>query len=492
VASNHSGDLASGVNVKDADTLTTAHIDALALESRIAGHWDQRIRWMLGFNLARDRGAEDHLFLMDDQSSFFPPPVSTSFFRDPGGSGIDPGAIVAGIPGAPGQYSGMLEQLEGGGNLFVSRVHVDATAKNEQGGVFLNGEWQVADPFAISAGVRYTDDVEHFLGCAYEPPDSVGLGLNTLFTVLSFITAAQYTAQTGMPGHPSIGRKNECLSLAADGSMGAVTGSLHEHGLSGRLGLDWTFKRGRMAYLSLSQGYKAGGFPAVPAANQNQYTPTRQERLLSAELGTKLDFFQQRLHANLDAFYYDYKDKQLLTKELDPTFGPLPILRNAPRSHVYGIETELQARPIRGLYAALAGSYVRTRIDEFVSADEQGNQQDFAGRPFNFSPPYQFSALVDYSHPLGSLVGGVGVDFTGAGTTYGDLSQTYPFTMAAHRLLGARVHIGRADQRWSVTAFGHNLTNALYSIGSYHLGDTVVRFAGAPRTYGIQLACYLD
>ena len=52
-------------------------------------------------------------------------------------------------------------------------------------------------------------------------------------------------------------------------------------------------------------------------------------------------------------------DAALLNRVVDPIFGPLPILRNAPRSKVDGAEVDLTCTPLDGLYLSAAATYLK-------------------------------------------------------------------------------------------------------------------------------------
>ena len=196
---------------------------------------------------------------------------------------------------------------------------------------------------------------------------------------------------------------------------------------------------------------------------------------------------------NFGGFYYVYKDKQLLTRYSDPIFGPLPLLRNAPKSHIYGVELEIQANPVEGLFVDLAGSYIKTEVDEFVSTNFTGDEEDFAGKPFNFSPEVQATFVTDYSFPLTDRLNlGFGADVTYTGKTNGTLEQNPNYDMDAYTLFGARAHLDASSGVWSLALWGRNLTNELATTGSFNLGDTVVRYVGMPRTYGLTLTFHYD
>lgn len=484
-----SDDIQSGFDFYNLESETTAFIETNSIESRLSGRFGERFQWLLGVNASRDRASEDHYVLIDTESAFFP--VQAPFLAQLAAFGLDFGEIVMNIPGLPPSYAGIVEAVEQGNSPLTNRFHSQGRVTNQQAAVFLSTDWQFVETFNLNLGVRYTTNEQDYNGCSKEAVESVGLGASNLSTFLSFLNAAQFALGGGIP-NPSVARKGDCFSVGEDGNHDEFNGVLDESNVSGRVAIDWQPSEKYLFYVSGSRGYKAGGFPVLNACCQYQFTPTRQEELLAGEAGLKATLFDRRVQANFAAYYYDYRDKQLLTKQRDPVFGPLPVIRNAPRSHVYGAEVDIQARPLDGLYLAAGASYTQTQIDEFTSTNDAGDEQDFSNRPFNFSPEYEASLIVDYSFPVGSWLLGAGGDVQTTGATNGTLAQTPTYEMPAYTLFGARIHLHSPARRWSAALFGRNLTDEFYSTASFNIGDSIARFAGAPRSYGLTLAYRLE
>lgn len=480
-----SDDIQSGFDFYNLESETNAFIDTYSGESRLRGIFGERAQWLLGVNVSRDRANEDHYVLIDTESAFFP--VQAPFLAQLAAAGLDFGQIASSLPGVPPSYSGIVEAVEVGNSPLTNRFHSQGRVVNDQAAVFASTDWQFAEAWNLNLGARYTINEQDYHGCSKEAEESVGLGASNLSTFLSFLNAAQYAAQGGTP-RPSVAQKGDCFSVGDDGNHDEFHGVLKEDNVSGRVGLDWNPTGRHLFYASFSRGYKAGGFPVLNACCQYQFTPTRQEELLASEAGLKATLFDRRVQANFAAFYYDYRDKQLMTKQKDPVFGPLPVLRNAPRSHVYGAEIDLQARPLNGLFLAASASYIQTQIDEFVSTNDAGDEQDFSNRPFNYSPEYEASLIADYTFFLGGWALGLGGDVQATGATNGTLAQTPAYNMPAYTLVGARLHLQSPNRRWSAALFGRNLTDEFYSTAAFNIGDSIARFAGPPRTYGVTLA----
>lgn len=453
----------SGLDVLNTDSRLDASIKTDAFELRVSDQWGDRFNWTLGANLSKDVGTESRQIHIQTLSIFFPLPADE---------------VVPLLPS----------------NFVATEIVLNGAPTIKQKALFLNTDTNLTDVLDLNLGIRYTENDQHYTSCAYEPEDSPQpSGFSAVFTGLSFSTAAQYTLATGMPGNPSPVLRGDCFILFDDGSHPEYVADLNEDNLSGRAALSWKPDGDTLVFGSISRGFKAGGFPVLNASSTKQLVAATQEELLDYEAGTKISFLENKLHVDFGGFYYDYKDKQLLTRLNDPLFGPLPLLRNAPKSHVYGVELGIQATPIDGLFVAFAGSYIKTKIDEFVSTNFTGDEQDFAGQPFNFSPEAQASIVADYTWGLTQRLDlGVGADYSYTGRTNGTLEENAKYAIDSYSILGARVHLGPNSKTWTATMWGRNLTNELVNTGTFNLGDTVVRYTGMPRTYGVSFSYFYD
>lgn len=449
-----------GLHISATDLFTTANIETDALELRLSDTWnDGRFYWSLGGTVSRDEATEEEFADTTNAGALFA--VANQ---------------VAGVPLLSGPVT--------------DKVVLTGEPEIKQWAVFLNTDTTLTDQLSLNLGVRYSRSEQDYTFCATEPVDAnadgAGIGLSNVFTGLSQLAAAQYLLATGMPGRPTVVMKGDCFSLGEDGNNDPFVDSLDEDNVSGRAALSWQSEDSDLYFVSVSRGFKNGGFPVLNPARKSQLVPVVQEELMAYEVGAKLSFFDGGLYTGLGAFFYDYTDKQLLTKTLDDVFGPLPILQNAPKSNVYGFELELRAQPLRGLTLAVAASYIKTEIDEFVGTNSEGNEQDFAGLPFNFAPETQISLLADYIWALNDRYdAGISADYYRSGDTNGAIDQNPLLEMEEYGLLGARLRAGPNNGDWTVALFGRNLTNELANLGSNSWSEAVTRHVARARTIGI-------
>src|SRR3546814_17570254 len=101
------------------------------------------------------------------------------------------------------------------------------------------------------------------------------------------------------------------------------------------------------------------------SCSSDLYRQVTHESVLAYEIGLKTDLFDGRAHLNLAAFYYDYKDKQVIGRALFPPFGPQGVLVNVPKSRIFGIDTDLTVRPTRDLTLTGAVPHLDTRLRNY-------------------------------------------------------------------------------------------------------------------------------
>lgn len=447
----------SGLNVLNTDSVLDAEVKTDALELRLTDSFnDDKFIWMVGANVSKDVGEETRRIFIPTLSIFFPLPVDLPLLPD---------------------------------NLLGTMIDLNGAPTITQKAIFVNTDTILTDTISLNMGIRYTENKQEYTSCASEPEEAPPSAFGTLFTGLSALAALEYTLQTGQLGSPSVVSRGDCFILQEDGRNAQFEDVLLEDNVSGRIALSWTPDDESLYFMSLSRGFKAGGYPVLNASSTKQLVPATQEELVDFEVGSKNAFLDKRIQLDLGAFYYKYTDKQLLTRLLDPLFGPLPVLKNAPDSEVYGVEAAIQSNPFGGLFLSLAGSYVKTEINEFLSTNFTGDEEDFAGKPFNFSPEVQVSAVIDYTWALTETLDiGLGGDVSYSSETNGTLEQNSAYDIDSYTVLGARVHLGTVDDTWKVSLWGRNLTDELINTGSFNLGDSVVRYTGMTKTYGLSVS----
>ena len=429
----------SGYSVLNAEQQLDADIETTAAEFRAEGNFGESLDWMVGGNLSEDKGFENHKLFIDTNSALYPV------------AGTNP---VSNFVGTFGEF--------------------DST----QTAGFVNLNWYIVDSLKLDVGVRYTRDVRDFTGCSYEPLDAEGTGLTATFNLIKL-------SQGGLPTM----EKGDCVTLDGSGGNDQFESTLAEENISGRAAISFTPNDNLLLYSSFSVGFKSGGFPVLSSSSQDQYEAVEQEELLALEFGAKQTLLDGALQLNSSVFYYDYRDKQLLTRLRDDVFGPLPVLKNAPRSNVKGVELEVTATPLDGLLFKASGSFIKTEIEEFMSTGFDGSPQDFSGNPFNFSPELEYTLLVDYSRFIGeNFLAGIGVDYSYTDESNSTLDQNPQFRQDSYGLMNVRVRLEDANETWKASVYSNNVSNEFSTVSIIQAGDGAARFAGRPNIVGVSFS----
>lgn len=363
---------------------------------------------------------------------------------------------------------------------------------------FGNAEYDLTEKLTLKGAVRYTDSRNRAQICGFDAGDGRIAGFfNFLGTIFS---------KTPFKPINSVGFfDNNCFSLNSNGAPSGVpfSDTLHQNNISWRGGLDYRFTPTMLAYFNVSRGYKAGSFPILAAATESQFAPVTEESVTAYEGGIKAGLFDRKVQLNAAGFYYDYRDKQVLTKVADPVFGILDQLRNIPKSRVLGGEAELTVRPIAGATLGAAVTYLDTQIQQYTGVDYVGTPRDFAGQALPFAPGwnYGFNAEYRWARPdrgtpfIGVSVNGRsdtdtvpgGREITAVNSVHTRVlpGLLYPFRTNAYATFDGRIGYEAPDARWSLMAFGKNIFNKYYWTNVVTSSDFSARYAGLPATYGV-------
>lgn len=361
-------------------------------------------------------------------------------------------------------------------------------------GVFASADWTIDEKLVVTTGLRYTEDEADYQGC------SADTGNGALRDFVNIALGAAYPNANMTAGG--------CSTINELGVSTLVEDLLKEDSLSWRVAFDYSFSDDFSAYTSYSRGFKAGSFPTLGALNADQLDPAVQEQLDAYEIGFKSTLAGGAAQLNGAVFYYDYTDKQLLTKIYDPIFQTLWTLDNAGKSEVIGAELDLQWVPVEGLTVAGGISYLETEIKSLKGSNQLGEFLDFAGSEFPFSANVQANATAKYEWDLTDTYRAhIGFDLSYSDNSLADYTSSdlvgyslpedredrvaspYEFddrfTIDSYTLVNARIGISAANEQWSTYLWARNLTDEYYTSNTIKQADIISRYAGMPRTYGI-------
>jgi len=429
-------------------------IKDFAQELRLANGSDRRFRWMLGANY--NHSSVDQLFHYEWGAASTAAFVG-SFFETPTG------------------------------NWFGTEQKLRTYA------AFTNLEFDVSDALTLKAGLRHTKYRARTNNCGTDltPPYTVG---RLFYDIFAGGTAGPYDVGDCF----AFNDLGATINGVSPGLPGRFIGSFKEHNTPWRAGLDWKLDGDSLVYANVTKGYKAGYFGTIGASVWSQYKPVVQESVLSYEAGFKLTRFDRRLQLNGAVFYYDYKDKQLRSRNIDPFWGNLDVIQNVPKSSATGAELSLIAKPIPQLTLSANATYIKAEIDEFSGVSASGVAADFGNTPMPFSPEWSLNFNGDFVTPIAGdkrLIAGASISYRSstAAITGGETNPPLAlpigeslFRIDSYALVN--LHAGIETDRWRAVVWGKNVFNAYYWNNVIPAFDTLDRYAGMPATYGVTLS----
>ena len=263
--------------------------------------------------------------------------------------------------------------------------------------------------------------------------------------------------------------------------------------VSPKVVLEWKPNETFLTYASYSKGFRSGGYNIrnrVVGARPGPYEP---EHVDSYELGAKSEFLDRRARLNVSAFYNDFKNMQRTV--LDPASSAQRIL-NAAAAKIRGIEVEFEVVPTGQLKISGNVGYLKANFSKFDGIDLTGD-----GRP---DPALAKDLKLERAIPwTGNITAEYAAFDDSRGRLSGLASYTYTdkqpvntantFFLKAYRLLDANIVWKAPGDKYSISIFGKNLTNAFYRVGGLALDQRRstppnyfdVYYVAPPRTYGV-------
>jgi iron complex outermembrane receptor protein len=431
-----------GTALNLADVTTTGVVDVFTQEIRLArdiGHG--RGNFLVGANYQIDHDHEGSFQLFDGLSS----------------------TVDVSSPPLPPPGLGTITQSENRG-----------IQSNKTTGVFGNLEWNLTGQLTALAGARFTNAQHYNQSCTADTGNGDWAHVaNGLIGLLS--------------GTPGTLKPGDCVTLASNFTAPFTQESFSENNVSWRAGLNYKPEKDSLIYGLISRGFKAGNYPIINAISESSLAPVKQEELTSYEVGAKTRV-SDLLRVDGAFYYYDYKNKQLLTNTNDPIFGLVPVLGNVPTAHAYGTDIGVTVTPMRGLTVQSAMNYEQTRIGPATGYDVFSNLVQLDGKSFNYAPNLTVTGDAEYRFDIpGPLQMFFGANLTHDGATYGDLAESAALRLKAYTTIGIRAGIASSGH-WETMIWGQNIFNEYYWTNAALGYDGLYRLAGHPPTFGANVS----
>jgi iron complex outermembrane receptor protein len=338
---------------------------------------------------------------------------------------------------------------------------VNETSSSQDTAAFTHGIWHLTRRLDVTAGVRYTKERKDYT-----------------FSHFSFLPA--------LP--PSVPPTRKEVRYGKSSPL---------------LALDFQWTPEVMSYVSVSTGFRAGGFNPRPF-NSSQVTLFGPEKLTTYEVGLKSEWLEQRLRLNLALFSGRYEDLQVGVFSFDETGVPFNMPLNVGRARIDGGEIELSAQPVHNLLLSAAFGLQRTTylelgaaIDCAGFANPMPTPAPDANCTIGGTPRGHFVGLPERT---GSLAIQYAIRLQNGSSVTPDFAASYQsagFSDNAHSavgkinprtLLDGRITWESGERDWSVALSGTNLTNRPYVLNK---ANALIGFGmatalpGRPREWAV-------
>jgi outer membrane receptor protein involved in Fe transport len=344
---------------------------------------------------------------------------------------------------------------------------------------FAGSQW-LAGVYAM----RLQEDLDAFdRGDYYDPfydyADSLDFSFASGYEAINLAAFGQYEFRLGEFTDVSAG-----LRLERRSTQYADSADLREDPdetmVGGELSLRHAHSASVTSYLTLSRGYKAGGFNlGIVPDDRREFGA---ESMWNLEAGIKSAWYVNKLLANASIFYARRDEQQVRTSfQIDPGDPSSFVFftDNAAEGDTRGLEAELRWQPgdAWDWYASIG--LLDATFKRFVTP-----QVNLNGRQQAHAPTYSMSLGGRYSHPSGFFVG---VDVTARDKFYFDVSHDEMST--AYQLANAR--LGFDSDHWSLQLWARNLFDRDYAVRGFFFGNeppdfvpTLYTRLGDPRQVG--------
>ena len=265
-----------------------------------------------------------------------------------------------------------------------------------------------------------------------------------------------------------------------------------------------------LVYASYSTGFKTPGFSADCFSPTGCFLSVDEEELDAIEVGLRTQFLNGLATFNLTGFYNDYQGLQISATTADGTF----TRTNAGEARIKGVELEASIRPVTGLSIYGNASYLDAEYRDLTPfqagtlsnsnlnngtlgpacdgtpaaprSDALAQQVIDCALGLDLKNAPEFKALLGFQY---ELFLGAGEIFFGADGAYEDdsfaLVANPPGSLVEPGFrLNARVGYRAPDDRFTVTAWGKNLTDREYFRAATGANQV---YPAAPLTFGVDV-----
>ncbi|MDR0981683.1 MAG: TonB-dependent receptor [Culturomica sp.] len=251
-------------------------------------------------------------------------------------------------------------------------------------------------------------------------------------------------------------------------------------------------------YISVSKGYRAGGYNIVLNQQRNNIA-YKSDHTWNYEIGFKYINPARNFNLNLAAFCIDWSDQQFFEMEMNAS-----VIKNGGDATSKGIEMDMQWRIIPELTYNLAVGYTHAEFTDFSGVNPNSHQPfDYKNNKLPLVPDFTFNtgAVYHKEKPVQWLdYVSVSTNVTGIGERYFDNSNDEKLRQKPYFLWNASCEVGFMKnlslELWNLNILNqHYFANMLKSPLSMIPNREDLKYlgqSGNPFTFGASISYRFD
>ena len=271
----------------------------------------------------------------------------------------------------------------------------------------------------------------------------------------------------------------------------SISGDNDENLVGGKVALEYATNSADILYISITRGYKAGGFNGEANLPSESLRNFDTEYQWNYEIGTKFSSLKDAMNNRISVFYTDRQDLQLKSSTpMDNGNGGTSFVdytTNAGKGFSYGLEWEMDWQLMSDLSWSTSLGLLKTEITEHDQPDP--DSLNLEGREAAHAPDYTYATAVNYL-----ITNYVVVQIQLEGKDEFFYSDSHDFKSEAYNIINARLAYQRDN--FEVALYGKNITNEEYGVRGFAgwdadprsgngFDETEFQQLGAPAVVGV-------
>lgn len=336
---------------------------------------------------------------------------------------------------------------------IVPGLYSPFTQKVDALAAFFHNDVELTDTLSLTAGVRYSREKVSFDGGTF-----AGTGL------------------TGDPIRPS----TIVATLASANESRTDDAATFKVGVEWKPEIDSPFVDKLMVFGNVSTGFRSGSYNGEFVGSQAALTSLAPEKITAYEAGFKSTLADRKLVLNGAVYHYNFTDGFI---NVDSATSPIPITINAATISTYGVEVDLQWRPIEELTIAMGGGW----LDSTIKSDVTVGGQSLEGNRTVQSPKWTYNTQATFTQPIGDMNLTLSGDASYRSSQYFETTNSPNSLEPSYWVVNSRLALNGPDERWSIGIFAKNLTKSAYRtyVNDLPAFGFLLNIYNAPRTYGL-------